>query len=150
MSNDTGYALSVTLKGGTDFSSPWIVVYGNTPAEVEAKLRDTGSLIVATVEAANALKAANNAAPVAVGGPDAHPTPAPQQSAPSGWGNRPQQQAAPAQQGARLHPEGKQCGCGNVLNYKTVNRRSDGKQFNFWECPARQGKNDTSHVSEFA
>lgn len=147
------YALTVTLKAGKDYDAPWVVVYGNTPDEVEQKLSNLGGLIEATVEAANLLKAANNAAPLVSGGPDAYPTPAPQapvqQPAQGGWGQPAQQQAAP-QQGSRLHPEGKACGCGNVLNYKSVNRKSDGKQFNFWECPARQGKNDTQHISEFA
>lgn len=140
------HSLSVTLKAGTGYDSPWIVVYGNSPDEVEAKLRNTGQLIEATVEAANMLKAANNAAPLATGGPDAQ-TPqvtVNQQINPptqtNGWGSRPQQQAAPAQQGggashpnAQLHPEGNACdlaGCGKVLEFK---KTQSGKAK--WQCP---------------
>lgn len=149
------HALSVTLKAGRDFDSPWVVVYGDNPPEVEAKLNDIDGLLKATVTAAATLRSLHT---LEAGGVPATPVasePA-QQSQPAqsgGWGNRNQQQgqSAPQQQsGARLHPEGKQCGCGNVLNYKTVNRKSDGKEFNFWECPARTGRNDTNHVSEFA
>ena len=150
----TEHALSVTLKAGTGYDAPWIVVYGDSPDEVTAKLNSTGDLIAAAVEASNLLRGAFAAAPLAQGGPSVPqvaPTPAP--AAAPGWG-APQQQApapaAPPAGGAQLHPEGKTCQCGNVLNYKVVNRRSDGKQFRFWECPARTGSKDTQHHSEFA
>lgn len=144
--------LKATLKSGAGYDAPWLTVDGADPEDLAFKLSALveANVPVALIEAANALKAANNAAPLATGGQD----PAPQQQqapASNGWGNRPaQQQSAPAQQGARLHPEGKACRCGNVLNFKQVNRKSDGKQFSFWECPARTGSKDTQHDSEFA
>lgn len=148
------YSISATLKAGTGYDSPWVVVYGNTPEEVEFKLNNIAGVIKATVEAAELLKAANAAAPLAAPAASTQPT------APQGWGqqqaqaqpqwSQPAQQAAPQQQGARLHPEGKACRCGNVLNFKVINRKSDGKVFQFWECPARSGANDSAHDSEFA
>lgn len=150
----TDHEISVTLKAGTDFDSPWVVIYGNDPFEVEEKLSNIEGLLQKTVSTAAALRALHTlekgglpATPVQQAAPQA------QQPAQSGgWGQRPQQQAAPAQQsgGAQLHPEGKQCRCGNVLNFKQVTRRSDGKQFSFWECPTRTGSKDTQHDSEFA
>lgn len=147
-----GYPLSVTLKAGTGFDSPWIVVYGTTPDEVQAKLEAVhGGLIQATIEAANALKAANNAAPLLAGGqPAPQATPNPPQN--GGWSQPAQQQAPPQQHGGgvRLHPEGKACGmCNSVLQFKEVNRKSDGKTFKFWTCPNQRSRDD-GHGSEFA
>lgn len=134
------YALSVTLKAGTGYDSPWIVVYGNDPGEVTTKLNaiTSGALVQATVEAANALKAANTAAPLL-----AHSEPAAQQAAPvptqNGWGQQPPQQVHrgggqpynPQGGGnAVTHPEGKSCdACGQVLVYK---KTSSGKAT--WRC----------------
>lgn len=153
-----GFALSATLKGGTGFDAPWVVVYGNTPDEVEGKLRgviQTG-LIEATVEAANALKAANNAGPLAPQGQEAvqqapaqQAPPAPAQ--PQGWGQQaPQQQPAP-QAGpvnGTPHPEGKTCpACGQVVQYKAFTSKA-GRDFKLWSCPNQRQKGD-GHFSEF-
>lgn len=152
------YSLSVTLKGGKDFDAPWIVVYANTPDEAEAKLRavSEGNLAEATVLAANALKAINNAAPLLPGGPAASAPPQ-QQSAPpannGGWGQPQQQQAPPPQQnqggskfGGPPHPEGKACHCGNVLEMK---KTGTGKQV--WRCSEWrwQNGNPNDHASEW-
>lgn len=138
----TDYALSITLKAGQGYDSPWIVVYGNAPDEVQGKLEAiaNGGLIEATINAANALKAANNAAPLAPQGQEAQP---PQQAAPqqqSPWGAPAVQQQAPQQQPQRgggggghgqQHPEGKQCSqCSTVLEFKTT---GNGKKK--WQCP---------------
>jgi hypothetical protein len=131
--------ITITLKGGKDFSDPWIVLRGSNPQQVTDMLRNLGELPQAVVEASEFFHATNNAAPVL-----------PQQQAPSGWGNSQPQQAAPAQQGATLHPEGKQCNaCGQVLQFKQVNRKSDGKTFKFWSCPNGRNRDD-GHTSEFA
>ena len=165
MSQD-GFPLSVTLKAGTGFDSPWIVVYGHAPDEVTTKLNAiaSGALIQATIEAANALKAANTAAPLL-----AHSEPATTQQAPpanNGWAQSPPQQQQvhrgggapynPQNQGGgnagggAQHPEGWTCGqCSAVLQYKVVDRKSDGKQFKFWACPNQRNRDD-GHRSEFA
>lgn len=75
--------------------------------------------------------------------------PAPSQRQSQGWGAAQRQAPAPQQGGVQLHPEGKQCNCGATLQYKVVNRKSDGKQFKFWACPNQQRRDD-GHDTEFA
>lgn len=158
--SESNFPLSVTLKGGTGYDAPWIVVYGHTPDEVTEKLAGVanGNLIEATVTAANALRAANNASPLAPQGQEAQQQAPVQQAAPqqqNPWGQ--QQQAAPPQQqsgggpqNGTPHPEGKQCQqCGAVLQFKQVNRKSDNRTFKFWSCPNGRSKGD-GHTSEFA
>lgn len=152
MSEDAN--LVVTLKAGTGYDSPWIVVRGDNPDDVTNKLNGLGDLISATVTAAELFKGAGNAAPLTVPQqPQVSPVQVSPQPVSNGWGGQPQQQQAPQQQGGlpqvRLHPEGLACNCGRTLEYKEVNRKSDGKQFKFWTCPAQQ-KRDDGHRSEFA
>lgn len=139
--------LKATLKAGAGFDAPWLTVDATDPHDLATKLQSLGQAGVheALVEAANLLKAANNAAPLASGGQEAQ---APQQ--PQGWGQPQQQVPAPSNGGAQQHPEGKQCQqCGTVLQFKQVNRKSDGKTFKFWACPNQKSRND-GHTSEFA
>lgn len=175
MSEDTA-PLVITLKAGTGFDSPWIVVRGYDPADVVNKLNSLDGVIEATLEAAGLFTAQRS-----LGGKqqpaEAPPTePAPQQRQ-QGWGvaNRPtdggsqgptssyqnsshqtpaaaQQGAAPAQPprskfGGQLHPEGKTCDiCPNVLEKKQT---SSGK--NVWRCNDwRWGNGDPNgHTSIF-
>lgn len=133
--------LKATLKAGTGYDAPWLTVDGSTPEELEQRLKaiTAGGVIQATVEAANALKAANNAGPLLGGNAE------PQQSAPQqGWGQAvtngppPQQyQQRPQQQnnggggyGASQHPEGEACHCGKVLEFGKT-RTNKGQ----WKCP---------------
>lgn len=160
----TEHSLSVTLKGGTGFDSPWIVVYGDSPSEVEGKLREIGGVVTATIEAANALKAANNAAPLLSQGQEAQAAPAPvqQQTTPAGWGQSaepvptwaaqsaqpqaPQQSFGP--QNGSPHPEGKQCQqCGQVVQYKAFTSKA-GKPMKLWTCPNQRQRGD-GHASDF-
>lgn len=159
MSSD-GYPLSITLKAGQGYDSPWIVVYGHAPDEVQGKLEAiaNGGLIEATINAANALKAANNAASLAPQGQEAQP---PQQAAPqqqSPWGAPAAQQQAPQQQpqqnygggpqNGTPHPTGQQCqACGSVVQYKAFTSKA-GKDFKMWTCPNQRSKGD-GHYSEF-
>lgn len=150
-----GYPLSVTLKAGTGYDSPWIVVYGTTPDEVQAKLEGVhGGLIQATIEAANALKAANNAAPLLAGGqPAPQATPNPPQN--GGWSQPAQQQAPPQQHGggggygnAKTHPEGKTCATCNELLQWGMTRTNKGQ----WKCPQYRWNNGNpnEHTLEWA
>lgn len=145
MSEEPRY--TATLKAGGGYDAPWLVVRADSEDElVEALNIERGGQ--ALIEAANFLKAANNAAPVLAGAPEqpASGTPAaPAQS--GGWG---QKRSTPAPQGdVRFHPEGKQCSCGQTIVFKqTPPRKSDGKVFTLWTCPQQRTKGD-GHHSEF-
>ena len=155
MSEDSA-PITITLKSGTDFSSPWIVVRGTNHDDVTNKLRSLGDVVAATIEAAELFKGAGNAAPILAPHPQAA---AVQQQAPQqrGWGGQPQQQAAPPQNvgqrsgarpGDRPHPEGKQCQeCGDVLVHKTP-----GSGKSTWRCPAWRWNNGNpnGHTQEWA
>jgi len=153
--------IKTTLKAGTGYDAPWLTVDANDPSDLEFKLRALieSPALGLVIEAANALKAANTAAPLLGGnsivtggghdasllpGAQAYGSPPSHQVAPAsatasapngGWG---QQQAAPQQpqqQGftrpATTHPEGKACeACGKPLEYK---KTSSGK--GTWRCP---------------
>lgn len=146
--SDNSHSLSVTLKGGTGYDSPWIVVYGDDPAEVSEKLKNLGDLVEQTVITANLLKGANNAAPLAPGGAEAAPpaAPAPQKT----WG-----QSAPAAPQANngpvdgaVHPTDVCQACGQQPRFKNITAKS-GKQFQLWSCPNQRQRGD-GHYSEFA
>ena len=150
--------LKATLKAGSDYSAPWLTVDAHDPADLELKLNAiaNGGAPQALIEAANALKAANNAAPLLAnsalpvgssfgGGDQANaPTPPPPQQqhqpAASGWGSPtpqapPTNTAQPQQQGftraATTHPEGLACeACNQPLEYK---KTGSGK--GTWRCP---------------
>jgi hypothetical protein len=159
---DNGFALKATLKAGSDYSAPWLTVDASDPGDLEFKLNAiaSGGAPQALIEAANALKAANNAAPLLKNSEPAQPAPAQ-----NGWSQSPPQQQQqqvhrgggapynPQNQGGgggAQHPEGWTCGqCNSVLQYKVVTRKSDGKQFKFWACPNQANKDD-GHRSEFA
>lgn len=146
--SDNSHSLSVTLKGGTGYDSPWIVVYGDDPAEVSEKLKNLGDLVEQTVITANLLKGANNAAPLAPGGAEAAaPTAAP--PAQKSWGQAPA--AAPTNGGpvdGAVHPTDVCQSCGQSPRYKNITAKS-GKQFQLWSCPNQRQRGD-GHYSEFA
>lgn len=147
MSEDTS-DLTVTLKAGSDFSAPWIVVRGDTPEDVAFKLRNLDTVIEATLEAAGLFVAGRALGKPTQEAPVAPPTEQPKQQ---GWGQSPaaqQQNAAPPQQGPKLHPTDT-CGvCGQRPQEKDVFRRSDNKKFEFWTCPNQRSRGD-GHYSEF-
>lgn len=155
--------IKATLKAGTGYDVPWLTIDATDPNDLEQKLRGIiESKVLETVaEAASLFQATQNAAPLtqpqapAQQGEQPAWSQAPaQQAAPQqsgGWGAAQQrpQQAAPQGGGVQLHPEGKQCNCGATLQFKAVNRKSDGKQFKFWACPNQQRRDD-GHDTEFA
>ena len=154
-----GFSLSATLKGGTGYDAPWIVVYANDPNELKAKLSGIAEagVLQATVDAANLLKGANNAGPITgpaqQAPPQAAPAPQPVQQQP--WGQQapsptqqPAQQAAGGPVNGSPHPEGKQCTqCGSVLQWKAFTSKA-GKNLKMWTCPNGRSQGD-GHVSEF-
>ena len=133
--------LKATLKAGTGYDAPWLTIDGGSPEELEQRLKAVaaGGLTQALIEAANALKAANNAAPLLANGGERAPQQ--EQAAPSGWGQSapsPQQaQSQPPQQPrqqdwqapATTHPEGLACHCGKLLEYGKT-RTGKGQ----WKC----------------
>lgn len=146
--------LKATLKAGSDYSAPWLTIDGSSPDELETRLKAVaaGGLTQALIEAANALKAANNAAPLLAGGEQA---PQQEQAQPKGWGqSAPQQQnqQQPRQQGwqapATTHPEGLACDmCNKPLEFK---KTGNGKSV--WRCPDWRWNNGTpnGHAQEWA
>lgn len=148
--------IKATLKAGNGYDAPWLTVDAATPEDLEFKLQAlaNGSALAAVVEAANTLKAANNAAPLLQSGAEAQAPAAPAAPAqPQGWGaTPPQQQAAPTGKvNGAPHPEGKTCpACGAGVVFKRTNpRKTDGKTFEFWTCPNQSAKGD-GHFSAFA
>lgn len=151
--SDNGHHISVTLKGGNEFSSPWIVVYGDDPAEVSEKLKNLGDLVEQTVITANLLKGANNAAPLAPGGAEAA-APAAAPPAQKSWGQAPAAPAGgtppPSHPNAQTHPAGETCdlgGCGKLLEFK---KTQSGKST--WRCPDWRwaNGNPNGHRQEWA
>lgn len=150
------HALSVTLKAGTGFDSPWVVVYGDTPADVESKLSDIDGVLKAAVTAGATLRSLHT---LETGGVPA--TPIAQESAPQaapaqqagGWSTS-APAAAPAWSGAQQqpaatgHPEAKGCeSCGQVLQFKSGTSKA-GKPYKLWACPAQRQRGD-GHTTEF-
>lgn len=136
-------ALTATLKAGKDFDAPWLVIRANDPNELATRLQGIAQAGVhqLVVDAANTLKAVNNAQAV-VGAPTPPAQPqqqwgGAQQQAPAQSTSAPQyQQPAPQQNGGggrfggEQHPEGLQCHCGKVVEKK----KSQGGKSK-WQCP---------------
>lgn len=151
MSEDTA-PIVVTLKAGTGYDAPWIVIRGYDPDDVSARLKGLDSVIEATHEAAGLFAAGRLAAPQ--GGQQAPPSSQPAaQPAQQGWGQQQgqQQSAAPAPRQSKFggppHPEGKTCAiCPNVLEKK---KTGSGKEV--WRCNDWRWNNGepNGHSSEF-
>ena len=155
------FPIKATIKSGGGYDAPWLTVDAANPDDLNAKVQGllAADSVAAVIELANAFKAANNAAPLAPQGQEAQQAPAPQQAA-SPWGapaaqpQQPVQQQAPQQQSyggggrgqAQLHPEGKQCHCGQVLEFKTT---GNGKKK--WQCGQWRwnGGNPNDHAVEW-
>lgn len=155
----TEHALSVTLKAGTGYDAPWVVIYGDNPDDVAFKLNNIEDVLKGAVSAAATLRTLHTLEAGGVPATVVATEAAPQQ--PAGWGNsQPQaqptwsqpQQAAPQQQGGQrprgqLHPEGKTCEiCPNVLEMKKTTTGKDK-----WQCDAWRWNNGNpnGHSSEF-
>lgn len=131
MTNESEAPITITLKAGTGYDAPWLVIRGFNPEDVELKLKSLDGVIAATHEATASFALGQIAAPAQQQAP-------PQQQKPRAWGaNAGQQQAAPQQRqggnhpSAQLHPEGKTCAvCPNILEYK---KTQSGKPK--WQCP---------------
>lgn len=148
--------IKCTLKAGAGFDAPWLTVDAATPEDLEFKLQAlaNGSALAAVVEAANTLKAANNAAPLLQNGAEAQ-APAPVAAAPAqpqGWGApaaaapafaQPAQQAGPV-----LHPTDV-CPVDNQrVQEKVITSKKNGKTYEMWVCPNQRTRGD-GHYSEF-
>lgn len=149
MSEDTA-PIVVTLKAGTGYDAPWLVIRGYDPDDVTNKLKSLDGVIEATLEAAGLFAAQRglgaNSAPAEAAVTSTAPK--------SGWGSSPAaaQQTQQGGQGSHpnavLHPEGKQCvECGNVLEQK----KSQGGKLK-WQCNAWRWNNGSpnNHSMEWA
>lgn len=142
MSENTDAPFTITLKGGKDFSDPWLVIRANTAQEAAGLLRQLGDLPQAVVEASNFFHATNNAAPLLPNAPQQQAPVPQQQTAPPGWAPAPQPQAQPAG-----HPEGKVCeSCSSALQFKSGTSKA-GKGYKLWACPNNRSRNDGHTVS---
>lgn len=127
--------ITITLKAGTGYDAPWIVVRGYDPDDVSAKLRGIDSVVEATHEAAAKFAAGRALGATTVTGSSQDVTL--QQQAPptkqQGWGGQSRSNDGGPNRskfGGQLHPEGKTCEiCPNVLEKKQT---SSGK--NVWRC----------------
>ena len=157
MSEDTA-DLTITMKAGTGFDAPWIVVRGDSPADINFKLVNLDETIALTIDVANKFKAVNNASSIVAQGSVAQATVAPEApAAPNGWGSspaavpaqQPVQNTPPPQSNVRYHPEGKLCAsCNAGVIFKEITSKA-GKTFQLWTCPNQRTKGD-GHFSEFA
>lgn len=150
MSEDTA-PIVVTLKAGTGYDAPWLVIRGYDPDDVVNKLTGLDGVIEATLEAAGAFAAGR-----ALGKPEVQQNEAPvqQQPAQKAWGQnggsgQGQQQNQPPRSkfGGQLHPEGKTCEiCPNVLELKKTQTGKSKWQCNDWRW---NNGNPNGHSSEF-
>lgn len=144
--------IKATLKAGNGFDAPWLTVDAATPEDLEFKLQALieGSALAAVVEAANVLKAANNAAPLLQSGAEAQAPVAPAAPAqPQGWGAPTAAAPAPAQQASVvLHPTDV-CPVDNQrVQEKVITSKKNGKTYEMWVCPNQRTRGD-GHYSEF-
>jgi len=142
----------VTLKGGAGYEKPWVVIRGNTAEEAVARLGEAHlhNLLEKAAEYSAAFQAltggaANQSAPARTA---STPSSRPVSQAPAA----PQPTAAPPapqdNQG-RAHPEGLACPqCQQVVGYKTITSKKNGKSYNMWVCPNQRTRED-GHFSEF-
>ncbi|MBM7771940.1 hypothetical protein JOD54_002144 [Actinokineospora baliensis] len=111
-------AVSVTLKAGTGYEAPWIVIRGATVDHVAARLEDRpaiGRLITATDAAAKALHKAYS---------------------PSAAGSSSQQPGKPA--GAEQAPDGQERYCKHgSMKYMSGISKSSGKPYRGFFCSER-------------
>ena len=145
----TEHSLSVTLKAGTGYDAPWVVVYGDNPDEVQNKLDNLGNVLKSAVSAAAVLRSLHTVE--SNGLPVAEVTTAPAAPAqPSGWGKPAAQQAPVPQQqaGVVYHPVDVCGGCGSRVQEKVITSKKSGKTFELWTCPNQRAKGD-GHYSEF-
>lgn len=148
MSEDTS-AYTVTLKGGKGYEDSWIVVRGDSVADVAAKLQGIGEVVGATVAAASLFHGANAAGPIVQPPPAVpiQPVQEVQQQAAPGWATAPPAQAATGPRGERLHPEGKTCAaCPKPL----MEKKTQGGKLK-WQCEDWRWNNGSpnSHTAEF-
>lgn len=145
MSEDTA-AITATIKAGTDYAAPWLVVRADNPDEMVTRLKALDGVIEATLEAAGAFTAGRSLGSPTSTEPAAQAAPAQQKQA-WGSGSPAPQQSAPAQSGggyqphpsAVLHPEGKTCElCSQPLEFKKT-QGGKGK----WQCGQWRWNNGT-------
>lgn len=157
----TSEAICVTIKvpESAKFAgdNPWFVFKGEGPdvrsniiRTFSLEVDDTVSLAGVVIAAQTTVTGETNAS--RGGLTSAPPTPLPEPASNvvtpqvQAWGAAPQQQA-PSNPNAQLHPAGKACHCGKVLEYKTS---TGGKAK--WQCPEWRwnGGNPNNHGMEWA
>src|SRR5690606_19335557 len=138
MSDETGTAaLTATLKAGSDYSAPWIVVRADTPEDFKTRLEALTALDLhaTTVSAAQALQAVWAVAS-GLGGtviPDPTPAPAAAPAAPQAEAYAAPAPPAPAATGAPAP----QCVHGTMVH--RASKPGAAKAWSGWFCPTPKG-----------
>jgi hypothetical protein len=148
VSEDTA-PIVVTLKAGTGYDAPWLVIRGYDPADVTAKLEGLDPVIEATLTAAGKFAASRSLGATTVATEPAQQAAPAQQPKQQGWGQKPAQQGGgqTSKYGGQLHPEGKTCEiCPNVLELKKTQTGKAKWQCNDWRW---NSGNPNGHTSEF-
>ena len=132
MSEDLKAPFVATLKAGTTFDSPWLVVSGNTATELKSRLDE---ITMAQLEghiatAGSQLQAAYNAAK-GLGATPVAQAPV-QRAAPAAVQQAPAPSGGP--QDGQQHPTGRACEHG-VYVYKAGVSKA-GNSYRMWKCPA--------------
>jgi hypothetical protein len=114
--------ITVTLKGGNDFSQPWVVIHGSDPADLLDTFDDPDLVKV--------LERTRKASEFFVG---TKPAPTPTQTTTTT--SRPPQGATQGQQGAKFCQHGE-------MQYKTGFSQKTQKTWSGYFCPTPQGTPD--------
>lgn len=133
--NQTG--VTVTLKAGPGFESPWIVIHAESVADAKAQINqgEFAELAERTVAAAEFFRAAHNVkSGLAANEPPQQAAPPVQQQ--QSWS----QQGSGQTQAPAQSSEGKRCAHGEMTYREGVGKGS-GKPYKAYFCPAPRGTN---------
>ena len=133
--SDTQTGVTVTLKAGPGFESPWIVIHAESVADAKAQINqgEFAELAERTVAAAEFFRAAHNVkGGLAANEPQQQAAPPVQQQSWSQQGSGQTQQQAPAQSG-----EGKRCAHGDMVFRES--KPGAAKAWRAYFCPTPKG-----------
>lgn len=130
-----GYGVNATLKAGTTFDAPWIVVNGESPDDLHEKLNGiSNELLLKVAQTAHLLQGAYAAGNLTLPQPTVETPPQAPTQVPA------QQAQAPVQQPPqRPQPQGPTCVHGARVRRTGTSKRGD---WAAWFCPTPKGTYD--------